>query len=70
MTRLRGRSPRGKRLHASAPCGRWRATTMIGSIRQDGTTACMTVEGTLNAEVFRSHVGEILPPTLKTGTWW
>ena len=21
--RLRGRSPRGKRLHASAPCGRW-----------------------------------------------
>lgn len=67
MTRLRGRSPRGKRLHASAPCGRWRSTTMIGSIRQDGGTACMTVEGAVNAEVFRSYVSEILLPTLREG---
>lgn len=67
MTRLRGRSPRGKRLHASAPCGRWRATTMIGSVRQDGATACMTVEGAVNAEVFRSYVREILLPTLRAG---
>jgi len=67
MTRLRGRSPRGKRLHASAPCGRWRTTTMIGSVRQDGTTACMTVEGAVNAEVFRCYVREILLPTLKAG---
>ena len=67
MTRLRGRSPRGKRLHASAPCGRWRTTTMIGSIRQDGSTACMTVEGALNAEVFRTYVREILLPTLAPG---
>ena len=67
MTRLRGRSPRGKRLHASAPCGRWRTTTMIGSVRQDGSTACMTVEGAVNAEVFRCYVREILLPTLKAG---
>lgn len=65
MTRLRGRSPRGKRLRASAPCGRWRTTTMIGSVRQDGSTACMTVEGAVNAEVFRCYVREILLPTLK-----
>ena len=67
MTRLRGRCPRGKRLHASAPCGRWRTTTMIGSVRQDGSTACMTVEGAVNAEVFRSYVSEILLPTLHPG---
>lgn len=67
MTRLRGRSPRGKRLHASAPCGRWKATTMIGSVRQDGSTACMTVEGAVNAEVFRAYVGEILVPALRPG---
>lgn len=67
MTRLRGRSPRGKRLHASAPCGRWRTTTMIGAVRQDGGTACMTVEGAVNAEVFRSYIREILLPTLKAG---
>jgi len=67
MTRLRGRSPRGKRLHAAAPCGRWRTTTMIGAVRQDGRTVCMTVEGAVNAEVFRSYVSEILLPTLIPG---
>ena len=67
MTRLRGRSPRGKRLHASAPCGRWRTTTMIGSVRQSGETACMTIEGAVNSEVFRSYVGEVLLPTLTPG---
>jgi transposase len=40
---------------------------MIGSVRQDGTTACMTVEGAVNAEVFRSYVREILLPTLSAG---
>lgn len=40
---------------------------MIGAVRQDGGTACMTVEGAVNAEVFRSYVSEILLPTLRTG---
>jgi transposase len=40
---------------------------MIGSVRQDGTTACMTVEGAVNAEVFRSYVSEVLLPTLSAG---
>lgn len=40
---------------------------MIGSVRQDGGTACMTVEGAVNAEVFRSHIREILLPTLREG---
>jgi transposase len=40
---------------------------MIGSVRQDGGTACMTVEGAVNAEVFRSYVREILLPTLSAG---
>lgn len=67
MTRLRGRCARGKRLHASAPCGRWRTTTMIGAVRIDGSTACMTIEGATNAEVFRAYVKEVLLPTLKPG---
>lgn len=67
MTRLRGRSPRGKRLHAAAPCGRWKTTTMIGAVRQDGSTACMTVEGSVNAEIFRTYVHEILLPELRPG---
>jgi transposase len=40
---------------------------MIGSVRQDGSTACMTVEGAVNAGVFHSYVREILLPTLKAG---
>lgn len=67
MTRLRGRSPKGRRLHASAPCGRWRATTMVGSIRQSGETACMTIDGAMNAGVFRVYVREVLLPTLSPG---
>lgn len=67
MTRLRGRSPRGKRLYASAPCGRWKTTTMIGAVWQDGRTACMTVEGAVNGETFRAYIREILLPATRAG---
>ena len=39
MTRLGRRSPRGERLVCHAPHGHWRPTTMISSVRLDGTTA-------------------------------
>jgi transposase len=40
---------------------------MNGSIRKSGQTACMTIEGAVNAEVFRAHVREVLQPTLSPG---
>jgi transposase len=40
---------------------------MIGSVRQSGETACMTIEGAVNAEVFRVDVREVLLPTLRPG---
>lgn len=67
MTRLRGRSLRGERVFMSAPCGHWRTTTMISSIRLDGSTACMAIEGSTDAEVFRSYVQDVLCPTLRSG---
>ena len=67
MTRLRGRSPRGERLVCHAPHGHWRTTTMISSVRLDGTTACMTIEGATNTEVFHTYVREILVPSLRPG---
>jgi len=67
MTRLRGRAPRGERCHASAPCGHWKTTTMISSIRLDGTTAAMTIDGATDTEVFRAYVAEVLCPTLRPG---
>ncbi|WP_342751024.1 IS630 family transposase [Termitidicoccus mucosus] len=65
MTRLRGRAPKGQRLVCHAPHGHWGTTTMISSVRLDGTTACMTIEGATNTEVFQSYVREILVPTLR-----
>lgn len=40
---------------------------MIGSIRLDGTIACMTVEGAADTEAFRAYVREVLSPTLRAG---
>jgi transposase len=67
MTRLRGRALRGKRLYASAPQSHWHTTTMICSMRLDGSTACMTVEGATDTEVFRAYVRQVLGPTLRAG---
>jgi len=67
MTRLRGRAPRGKRVHASAPAGHWNTTTILGALRLDGTTACMAIEGATDAEVFREYIRHVLCPTLRNG---
>ena len=67
MTRLYGRSLKGNRLHASAPNARWSSTTMISSIRCDGSTACMTIEGATTAEIFKVYVKDFLLYTLKKG---
>ena len=40
---------------------------MISSIRLDGTTACMALEGTTDTESFRAYVGKVLVPTLRPG---
>ena len=67
MTRLRGRAPRGVRLHAQAPAGHWCTTTMIGAVRLDGTTTCMAIEGATDTDVFQAYVREILCPVLRPG---
>jgi transposase len=40
---------------------------MISSIRLDGTTACMALEGTTDTECFRAYVSQVLLPTLRSG---
>jgi len=67
MTRLRGRALRGQRVLAYAPHGHWSTTTMIGSIRLDGTTSCMAVDGATSSEVWRECVRQVLCPTLRRG---
>ena len=67
LTRLRGRALRGKRLLASHPHGHWQTTTMLASLRLDGSSACMTIEGATDTEVFRTYVQVVLCPTLRPG---
>jgi len=65
MTRLRGRALRGQRVHDHAPAGHWCATTMIGSVRLDGSTTCMTIEDATDTDVFRAFVQRVLIPALQ-----
>lgn len=67
MTRLRGRARRGKRLHAAAPCGRWQSTTMIASIRLDGSTACLHLPGAMDTAAFVTYASGVLCPSLRKG---
>jgi transposase len=67
MTRLRGRAPRGERVHDHIPLCHWSTTTMLCSVRRDGTTAAMTIDGPTTSEVFRAYVEHILVPKLRPG---
>lgn len=40
---------------------------MISSVRLDGTSACMTIEGATNTGVFYAYVREVLVPSLRPG---
>jgi transposase len=40
---------------------------MISSIRLDGATACLALDGTTDTESFRAYVREVLVPTLRPG---
>jgi transposase len=67
MTRLCGRAPKGRRVHAKSPQGHWNTTTMLGAIRWDGSTACMTIEGAADTEVFEAYVRSVVSPTVRPG---
>jgi transposase len=67
MTRLYGRAKEGRRAVDYTPSGHWCTTTMISSVRLDGSTACMVVDGATTKDVFMVYVEQILLPTLKVG---
>lgn len=67
MTRLRGRAKGGRRCIDDTPHGHWCATTMISSVRLDGTTACMAIDDATSGEIFREYVRHVLVPTLRPG---
>lgn len=67
MAPLRGWGPKGKRLRAYAPYGRWRTLTFIGALRLDRLTAPCVFDGPINGECFRAYIEQLLTPLLKAG---
>jgi len=57
----------GARVIEGAPHGHWGTTTLIGSIRLDGKTACLAVDGATDRDIFREYVRHVLAPTLCPG---
>lgn len=67
MTRTYGRSPRGERLTARVPDGRWETTTFLAAMRSTGFVAPLCVEGAINGEIFSAWVEQHLVKTLQPG---
>ncbi len=67
MAPLRGWGPRGKRVIAKAPFGRWKTMTFIAALRRDGIAAPCLFDGPINGEVFLAWVRQTLVPVLKNG---
>ena len=58
---------RGERARDSAPHGHWCVRTLIGSIRGDGRTTCMTIDAPTDRDVFLAYVRKVLLPSLRPG---
>jgi transposase len=67
LTRTYGRSPRGTRLVARVPYGRWETTTFLGALRASGFIAPLCVEGAINGRLFLAWVRQQLVPALQAG---
>jgi transposase len=67
MTRTHGRAPRGERLLAKVPQGRWRTLTFLAALRCDRINAPCVIDGPINGESFLAYVEQVLVPTLKPG---
>lgn len=64
---LRGWSPRGARLKAKAPFGRWKTLTFIAALRRDRIDAPCLLDGPINGQIFLAWVRTFLVPTLQAG---
>jgi transposase len=67
MTRLYGRAAKHKRVIDAVPDTRFHRTTILSSVRLDGTTIPFVFEGALNGDIFRVYITQLLVPSLKPG---
>jgi hypothetical protein len=67
MAPLRGWAPRGQRIKAKVPHGRWQTMTFMAALRHDRITAPWFIEGPINGEAFLLYIEKVLVPTLQPG---
>ena len=67
MASLRGWAPRGQRLIAKVPHGKWKTMTFLAALRHDRIDAPWLLDGPINGESFRIYVEKVLIPDLKPG---
>jgi transposase len=67
LTRRYGRCFDGRRLVEACPHGHWQTTTILSSLRRDGTHAAMALQGAVDAPAFEAYVEQVLLPTLRPG---
>jgi transposase len=67
MTRLRGRSRKGERLHMSAPFGHWKTQTFLAGLRCHELSAPWFIDGPITRSAFETYVETQLAPTLQQG---
>ena len=67
MTRLYARGPIGQRVHDYVPDTRWKAMSIISSLRVNGKTESLVYKDSLTGDLFKQWLKEALCPTLNTG---
>jgi transposase len=67
MTPIRGWAPRGDKLVARAPFGKWRTLTFLAALRHDRIDAPCVLDGPINGQLFTAWVEQFLVPTLAPG---
>ena len=65
MAPLRGWAPRGQRLLAHVPHGKWQTMTFLAALRHDRVEAPWLLDGPINGQKFQTYVENLLVPTLK-----
>ena len=67
MAPIRGWAPRGKKLVARPPFGKWRMPTFLAALRHDRIDAPCVLHGPIDRASFTAWVEQFLVPTVKPG---
>ena len=67
MTRRYDRAHQGARCYYVTPCGNWETTTILSSVRLDGTTESILFDGAVDRKMFDEYIKQVLAPQLRPG---